>query len=177
MIKEIVMDEEFLKKPCSVVTKEHCDEIGLWGDLRDTCENLPNAMGVAANQIGIDARACLILVRDNNGKVIEEIKLLNPVYLKQDNTFKFESEGCLSFPNKYVNTWRYWNVTISDDINGEKEYNGFMAVVVQHEIDHMDGKTMFDHRTETYFRKEEKIGRNDPCRCGSGKKYKKCCGK
>ena len=26
-------------------------------------------------------------------------------------------------------------------------------------------------------RKEKKIGRNDPCPCGSGKKYKKCCGK
>ena len=25
--------------------------------------------------------------------------------------------------------------------------------------------------------KVEKIGRNDPCPCGSGKKYKKCCGK
>jgi len=24
---------------------------------------------------------------------------------------------------------------------------------------------------------KEKIGRNDPCPCGSGKKYKKCCGK
>ena len=26
-------------------------------------------------------------------------------------------------------------------------------------------------------REEPKIGRNDPCPCGSGKKYKKCCGK
>jgi preprotein translocase subunit SecA len=26
-------------------------------------------------------------------------------------------------------------------------------------------------------RKEKKIGRNAPCPCGSGKKYKKCCGK
>ena len=25
--------------------------------------------------------------------------------------------------------------------------------------------------------KEHKVGRNDPCPCGSGKKYKKCCGK
>jgi uncharacterized protein YecA (UPF0149 family) len=25
-------------------------------------------------------------------------------------------------------------------------------------------------------RKEAKVGRNDPCPCGSGKKYKKCCG-
>ena len=27
------------------------------------------------------------------------------------------------------------------------------------------------------FIREPKIGRNDPCPCGSGKKYKKCCGK
>jgi len=25
--------------------------------------------------------------------------------------------------------------------------------------------------------KKEKIGRNEPCTCGSGKKYKKCCGR
>ena len=24
---------------------------------------------------------------------------------------------------------------------------------------------------------EEKVGRNEPCPCGSGKKYKKCCGR
>ena len=27
----------------------------------------------------------------------------------------------------------------------------------------------------TYMRGEKKVGRNDPCPCGSGKKYKKCC--
>ena len=30
---------------------------------------------------------------------------------------------------------------------------------------------------ETYRREEPKVGRNDPCPCGSGKKYKKCCGR
>lgn len=30
---------------------------------------------------------------------------------------------------------------------------------------------------QTYARETPKIGRNDPCPCGSGKKYKKCCGK
>ena len=29
----------------------------------------------------------------------------------------------------------------------------------------------------TFVRKDKKIGRNDPCPCGSGKKYKQCCGK
>ncbi|TMO99282.1 YecA family protein, partial [Pseudoalteromonas sp. S3178] len=26
-------------------------------------------------------------------------------------------------------------------------------------------------------RSEPKVGRNDPCPCGSGQKYKQCCGK
>jgi len=30
---------------------------------------------------------------------------------------------------------------------------------------------------QTVKREEPKIGRNDPCTCGSGKKFKKCCGK
>jgi SEC-C motif domain protein len=29
---------------------------------------------------------------------------------------------------------------------------------------------------ETFRRETPKVGRNDPCPCGSGKKYKKCCG-
>ncbi|MEZ4387846.1 MAG: YchJ family protein [Candidatus Krumholzibacteriia bacterium] len=31
-------------------------------------------------------------------------------------------------------------------------------------------------KTQPYVREEPKIGRNDPCPCGSGKKFKKCCG-
>ncbi len=31
-------------------------------------------------------------------------------------------------------------------------------------------------KPKTVVKKEKKIGRNDPCPCGSGKKYKKCCG-
>lgn len=32
------------------------------------------------------------------------------------------------------------------------------------------------HQQETFVRAEPKIGRNDPCHCGSGKKFKKCHG-
>ena len=31
--------------------------------------------------------------------------------------------------------------------------------------------------TATVRRDGGKVGRNDPCPCGSGKKYKQCCGK
>lgn len=38
--------------------------------------------------------------------------------------------------------------------------------------------TQWDSDMEgTYVRSQPKIGRNDPCPCGSGKKYKNCCGK
>lgn len=34
-----------------------------------------------------------------------------------------------------------------------------------------------EQKSSGTIRKEKKIGRNDPCPCGSGLKYKKCCGK
>ncbi len=44
-----------------------------------------------------------------------------------------------------------------------------------------NGDWLFDEGVpvtpDTYTRSEPKVGRNDPCTCGSGKKYKKCCGK
>lgn len=37
-------------------------------------------------------------------------------------------------------------------------------------------KMMLEQKNSRTIVKGEKIGRNDPCPCGSGKKYKKCCG-
>ncbi len=39
------------------------------------------------------------------------------------------------------------------------------------------GGRLFPGKVETFRREAPKVGRNDPCPCGSGKKYKKCCGK
>ncbi len=53
---------------------------------------------------------------------------------------------------------------------------------VHHEIStfkNVDGKWYYDEGKViplTVVRSEEKVGRNEPCPCGSGKKYKKCCG-
>jgi Predicted metal-binding protein related to the C-terminal domain of SecA len=49
------------------------------------------------------------------------------------------------------------------------EWDGILSKEKRKEI-----KTAYN-RTKTVV-KGEKIGRNDPCPCGSGKKYKKCCG-
>jgi SEC-C motif-containing protein len=53
---------------------------------------------------------------------------------------------------------------------------------VHHELSSFikeDGKWYFVDgvlKNGTVRRTEPKIGRNDPCHCGSGKKFKKCCG-
>ena len=49
------------------------------------------------------------------------------------------------------------------------------SVCVQHEIDHLNGVVCMDRKVNTTIVKDKKIGRNEPCPCGSGKKYKKCC--
>ncbi|MDC7126553.1 MAG: YchJ family protein [Spirochaetales bacterium] len=44
----------------------------------------------------------------------------------------------------------------------------------------LDGEWFFDDGytpSATVVRDTPKVGRNEPCPCGSGKKYKKCCGK
>lgn len=58
-------------------------------------------------------------------------------------------------------------------------------------ISNYKGKTTFSFRSPSFaetdyvrqfktmnpIHNKEKVGRNDPCPCGSGKKYKNCCGK
>ena len=45
-------------------------------------------------------------------------------------------------------------------------------------IDEETRKTLYkEQKSSTTIVKDEKVYPNDPCPCGSGKKYKKCCGK
>lgn len=45
-----------------------------------------------------------------------------------------------------------------------------------HEAEYMEEGSAKKPHVETVVHEGPKIGRNDPCPCGSGKKYKKCCG-
>lgn len=56
------------------------------------------------------------------------------------------------------------------DVSDDKEVKKWMQ---KHPEVLQGGETV---KVETIRREEPKIGRNDPCSCGSGKKYKKCCG-
>lgn len=73
------------------------------------------------------------------------------------------------------------------DINLEKLYFNMLEAKAEYlyTLPQWDGVFSVEKRKEiqksyresVMVRNENKIGRNDPCTCGSGKKYKKCCGK
>ncbi len=152
-----------------------------------------DGIGLAANQVGIDASVAVVNVK-------EPLILINPVIKEQWDEVPYY-EGCLSFPKKGVKTKRYRNVIIhteqeegdwyfsgvetpgegkgsweSPTKNKDDELRLLESICVQHEIDHLYGKTILDREDKSEpIQVKKKIGRNDPCYCGSGKKYKKCC--
>ena len=152
-----------------------------------------DGIGLAANQVGIDASVAVVNVRN-------PIILINPEIVKQWDEVPYY-EGCLSFKGKGINTKRYKNIVITteqeegelyfsgaenpsdgkgswereDSNKQEQELRLLEAICVQHEIDHLNGMTIHDRQMITTIVNELKIGRNDPCSCGSEKKYKKCC--
>tara|TARA_R100000030_G_scaffold99378_1_gene90411 strand:+ start:85 stop:672 length:588 start_codon:yes stop_codon:yes gene_type:complete len=152
-----------------------------------------DGIGLAANQVGIDAQVAVV-------NVIEPRILINPQYVDKGNEIPYY-EGCLSFKGKGVNTRRYDSVIIKTEqdesnwyfsgapnpsdgkgswekqqqIKNDAEMRLLETICIQHEIDHLNGITIMDRQMITTITNESKVGRNDPCHCGSGKKYKKCC--
>ena len=161
-------------------------------DLFTILNERKDGIGLAANQVGIDARVAVINVR-------KPLILINPVIKEQWDEIPYY-EGCLSYPKKGVHTKRYKNIIIhteqeesdwyfsgteiSNEGKGTWEEEGrkqdqqlriLESVCVQHEIDHLNGITYIDKEYKREpLKVGTKIGRNEPCPCGSGKKYKKC---
>ena len=134
-----------------------------------------DGIGLAANQVGIDAQVAIVNVR-------EPLVLINPKIVSKENPIDYY-EGCLSYPGKGISTQRYRDIVVStENEQGELVFGGsdeeldvLESVCVQHEIDHLMGKTIHNRKIDTTYVADVKIGRNDKCPCGSGKKYKKCC--
>jgi len=191
----IITDETVLRKRSSKVkdTTEAGDIAEqLWATLSARNEN---DVGLSAPQIGIRKKICVIRAK-------EPIVLVNPTIIESDGETWYQ-EGCVSFPGASVRTKRKKNIVVKVDwvgiYNGvsivwEKDQTLYFAaedrddmendtsllesVAVQHEVDHLNGVLMFDREWKLEpIKNEKKVGRNEPCPCGSQKKYKKCCGK
>ncbi len=159
----IITEETKLRLMCEEVkTIEEGEEIG--AQLLKELTKSENGIGLAANQIGINKRVCVINVK-------EPLVLINPTIVERsEETFVFP-EGCLSFPNKHIKTTRNVSVTVESDnhegkmvftADSDKVDDAFETACVQHEIDHLDGITMFDRQyTQQPYKAPHKIGRNE----------------
>ena len=161
---KFVTDIKQLSKPCKEVSLEEGLAIGQ--KLLDCLHLTDDGIGLAANQIGIDAAVCVVNVK-------EPLVFVNPKIQSTDGEF-IARESCLSFPGKSVLTKRSKWVGIKDDNIGNVVFgptNGphwdnkeqqLESICVQHEVSHLQGKTMYDfeHKQEP-IKHEKKIGRND----------------
>lgn len=162
----IVTDESKLRVVSEpVISIEEQDSIV--GTLKEELAKHPTGIGLSAIQIGIPKR--VFILRDGE----DFVSFVNPVIQDQYDEV-ISSEGCLSFPGKFVTTKRFNYVVIKDD-ERTRILHGLLAIAAQHEMDHANGILFFDQKYSG-MRKDKVVGRNDPCPCGSGKKYKKCCG-
>lgn len=131
------------------------------------------------------------------GSVITE-KVAKELDLKPTGMALVSTASGENFANTYiVNIWLPNKVVfgelkvIEGKIQGENEVLIGMDVISSGDfaVTNYDGKTVFTFRSpsakcidfvkkirqESLVKAINKIGRNDPCPCGSGKKYKHCC--
>lgn len=170
----IIKDRVALGRVSQPTTVEECRAERVFENLVEELEACPiKGVGLSAIQIGIQRRACIMKVNK-----ADMLKMVNPAIVNTWETVTNTGEGCLSFPGVYVDTDRFAGCIVewTDGETGEKRsgsFEGIEAICIQHEIDHMDGVVIYDRR----YVAKPKVGRNDPCPCNSGVKFKKCCGK
>lgn len=133
MIKNIIHDPIFLAQKSVPATAE---DVSIADDMLDTLrENREKCVGMAANMIGV--LKCII-VFDDNGTLAE---MFNPKVIKKSEPYDTE-EGCLSLAG-VRKTKRYKNIKVQwqtrDMKIRVKNFSGWTAQIIQHEIDHCEG--------------------------------------
>ena len=102
-------------------------------------------VGLAGPQVGLRKR---ILVLNPTGEPKDDLALVNPSIASRSGPQTLFDEGCLSFPGIYAEIKRPERCTVTAfDPDGkpiEKEYDGFVSRIIQHEFDHLEGVLLVD---------------------------------
>ncbi|HVC18082.1 MAG TPA: peptide deformylase, partial [Rhodanobacter sp.] len=104
-----------------------------------------NGVGLAATQVNVHRR---VLVADMSDDREQPLVLINAQILEKEGSQVYQ-EGCLSFPGLYADVTRALKVKVkAQDVDGNElivEAEGPLAVCIQHELDHLDGKVFVDY--------------------------------
>lgn len=137
-MKMMVYDTKKLSKRCKMVDLDEGQRIGQIlleaADCFDR-EHVMGCIGLAANQLGFDARVYVAQDKPGRWKMY-----INPVVVGTDRKV-MKIEHCLSYPEDKDGTrvMRYRKAVIKSDNNPNKALTGIWAEVVQHEQDHLNG--------------------------------------
>lgn len=139
---------------------------------RDMIETMRSvsAIGLAANQVGYEYRVVVVEVPYIPGDKLEDylgkpIVLVNPRIVESEGSI-LSVEGCVSLPDTQDTTRRFKKVKVEyQNLSGdtiEMSAEGLMAMCIQHEIDHLDGKTLIEKasrvRKDIILRRLRKTG-------------------
>jgi peptide deformylase len=125
-----------------------------------------DAVGLAAPQIGVGKRIIAFRSRGFDEEDPEHRRedyeiLINPRITQKRGELVIAEEGCLSCPEIRVEIGRYPEIKVrAYDLEGKKvskRYLDFAARVVQHEMDHLDGKLIVDHEGAVIFPKKRQL--------------------
>jgi len=149
-------------KPVPAVTDEIRRTVD---DMFETMYAAPG-IGLAAIQVNIRLR---IIVIDISDKHDSPLCLINPEILLRDGEEQME-EGCLSVPGFYEQVTRAQKIRVRalnrDGETFELDADGLLAVCIQHEIDHLEGKLFVDYisslKRQRIRKKLEKDRRQPP---------------
>lgn len=139
----IVTDEEVLRVKCELVLPDEVDDLRkkLEEALIWSAKQGRSGVGLACPQIGIAKSMAIVRIDDTM-----KIDLVNAKIAQMYHPFEFEGEGCLSFPNRWVRTRRYKEVVVEENLIYPNRFivTDFSAVVVLHEINHLNGVLLPD---------------------------------
>jgi len=131
-----------IAEPVDVVDEEIKQ---LVDDMFETMYDAPG-IGLAATQVNVHKRVVTIDLSEDKS---EPLALINPEYTVLDETLEEMQEGCLSVPGFFDSVNRPHKVRVTSlDRNGEEQNfvaEGLLAVCIQHELDHLNGKLFVDY--------------------------------
>jgi peptide deformylase len=133
-----------LKKVAAPVAAVTPDIRKLVADMAETMYSAPG-VGLAATQVNVHKRVIVIDISDHK----DQLRVfINPELLAAEGEAVCE-EGCLSVPGYYDKVTRAARIRVrAQDQHGntfELDAEGLLAVCVQHEMDHLEGKVFVEY--------------------------------
>lgn len=167
VLEILTYPDPLLKQPAKPVEEIDGDLQQVIDDMAETMYQAPG-VGLAATQAGID-RCVIVFDPEGDPEARDFSVLINPEITEAEGKTLSENEGCLSVPDFRCDVQRFERVVVEGiDRHGRNkkfEATGLLSVILQHEIDHLNGILFIDRisalKRQIYKRKRQKELKGD----------------